>query len=218
LIFFFSISNICATTIQGRLDRFGQLGISPAYPVTLTLNSFDTGTILKTVTTGSDGIYFFEDCPIGSYILKVWPKGPNDNPLNFRVEIEDQPIMDIAPILMHSLNIEFPTEGERIPAGIIIKAKGTHYSLPKDVFAWIVLKLRNENYFPTKRSLYIKPNGLWNSREFSVVEGTIEMLVVLVTKQGDREFRLRAEAYELEPFYPLPRNSHIIARKKITIN
>ena len=215
----FTLSSLtCASALQGKLEKFGPLGNLPASFVTVTLNSRDTGKVIKTEHTDYDGIYYFNECKPGIYMLKIWIKGPYGMPLDFGVSVLDQPLTNIAPILIHSFKFKYPEEGQTFPNGIAITAKGTHYNLPEDAFVWLVLKHRNGNYYLTDRSIEINSDGSWKSRTIYVIEGTMEILAVLVTRKVNNEFRLRIISNNWLHYSKLPTNSCIIAQRKIDVH
>jgi hypothetical protein len=79
--FMCSSSAVCAEAVQGRLERLGPNGISPAPYILVTLKSSQTGKYHKPVQTETNGMYYFDDIAPGDYSLEIWPQGaPPVNP------------------------------------------------------------------------------------------------------------------------------------------
>ncbi len=216
LILFFTNSFLFCNILKVRLEKFGTYGILPASFVNVTLSK-KSGKNLKTELTGSDGIYNFHDIDPGIYVLKIWANGFDNKPVTYEVEVLDESLTDTKPFLIHYFEFEFPKEKERFPRNSNITAKGIYYNFPDDAYVWIVLKCVNENYLlSTKKPIYIKKNGKWESSEILLDRQIKEILAVLVTKTGHGRFR--AFNNYLHEFHQLPQDSFIVAARKIILN
>lgn len=216
LILFFTNSFLFCSILKGRLEKFGTYGILPASFVNVTLSK-KSGQYLKTELTGSDGIYNFHDIEPGIYVLKIWANGFDNKPVTYKIEVLDESLVDTKPFLIHYFEFEFPEEKENFPLNSRITAKGIYCNFPDDVYVWIVLKCVNENYLlSTKKPIYIKKDGKWESGEILLDRPIKEILAVLVTKAGhDELFRFGALDNNQREFHKLPQDSFIVATRKI---
>lgn len=216
-VLFFLKVTVFPEILQGRLDEFGPAGVLPASFIYVTLSTEDKR-YEKTEQTGTDGIYYFEDCPPGTFILKVWVKGSGEKTLDYKVTVEDKEVTDIVPILIHSLRFKYPRSDEELLAGSIISAKGTHYALPQNACVWIVLKDRSQNYIlPTNRQVNIKGNGTWGINRVHIKEGATEIIALLVNRSCASRLRNMTDNNASELFYPLPEGAYNIASRKIDV-
>lgn len=210
-------SLIHSAALQGKLEKFGSLGILSAQFVPVTLNPSGDDTIIRTINTDSDGMFYFDECQPGIYILKVWCRGIDAKPLEFEVTVKDQPVTNINPISIHSLKFKYPKEGQTFPQQVEIKAKGIHYNIPEDDFIWLILKNRNGNYYlPTKYAVKLNTDATWESKPLEIFEGSEEILAVLVTKECNNKFRLLSGSPALNCFAYLPKACYLIAQRKIS--
>lgn len=86
-------------TVRGRVDRKDGYGrIYPAVYVRVTLNNSQRGRSAPAYT-GTDGMFYLHNVPAGSYNLEIWPD-PNQGPLVYTINVSDQGITDIAPIVI----------------------------------------------------------------------------------------------------------------------
>ncbi len=215
LILFFTNSFLFCNILKGRLEKFGTYGILPASFVNVTLSN-KSGKNLKTELTGSDGIYNFHDIEPGIYVLKIWANGFDNKPVTYEVEVSDESLTDTKPFLIHYFEFEFPKEEELFPINSRITAKGIYYNFPDDAHVWIVLKCVNENYLlSTKKPIYIKKDGKWESSEILLDRPIKEILAVLVTKVDHKIFRFRVSNNYLSEFSNLPSDSFIVAARII---
>jgi hypothetical protein len=141
ILLFFSTSIIYSANLQGKFNRFGPLGILPASFVPVTLHPIPDKKVLKTVYSGSDGMYYFNNIVPGDYILKIWVKGFRNKSLNYKVHVFEWEYTNIKPIVIHSLKFEIPQKGSRLIEGTVIKPRGTYYSLPDDVFCGLFYRI-----------------------------------------------------------------------------
>jgi len=81
-------------TVRGKLVRQGQAG---AYPVSgiqvilrLPVGTGGTKTSAPSVT-GTDGMYYFSNIPVGDYIVEVETKPPINQPIHVSVPYTDVP-------------------------------------------------------------------------------------------------------------------------------
>jgi len=217
-IYSMSFSNV----LKGTLEKFGTFGILPASFINVTLCKAN-GEILKTVVTDSDGIYLFSDVGPGVYLLKIWVKGFDYDPLFQTVKIlEDIDVTDVNRILIHKFTFESSKEiafsetsmrflGEENR----LVLRGSHYALPDDINIWPILKCLNGNYLvSTEKPVKINKNGKWTSREIFVDRPVEEILAVLSSKDGDQYFRRQLSSNDRE-FLQLPANSYILAKRRI---
>ena len=86
-----------AQTVRGRLDRQGPSGLRPAPYVRVTLYTPDIGRSSR-VYTGTNGMYYFYNVPLGNYTLEIW--GYGDNPITYSIQVYNQPYTDIQPIVI----------------------------------------------------------------------------------------------------------------------
>jgi hypothetical protein len=218
-VLLFSLSpSLCPATLQGKLIKFGPLGVLPAPFVTVTLSANNNRKLIRTEHSDARGIYFFNGCPAGTYILKIWVRGAGERPLDFKINVSSQPVTNIAPILIHSLLLNYPEEGQPVSANMDISMKGTYYNIPDDAFIWIVLKRRDENfYLATDEPVKLNPGQTWESFPMKMEEGTVEVLAVLVTRKGNHDFRMKSKSDMWSSFSQLPGNSYTLARRKIKL-
>lgn len=201
-----------AIALQGKLEKFGLLGISPADFIPVTLHDSVGGKALKNASSGSDGIYVFDNCQPGTYILKVWPLGPDERSLDFRLSIPDQPVTNIAPILVHAFRLDSPKGGETLPTGMAT-VKGTYYDMPVGAFLWIALKDSGGNYYVPHYPVNIGPGGSW-ACNVQLKSGTREILLVLLTGKAKHALMLLA----VDPYFPhLPPGAQVVSTVKIEV-
>jgi len=214
------------SALTGRLEKFGALGLLPASYINVTLSK-NNGENLKTIITESDGKYCFNDIEPGSYVLKVWVKGLDNDPLTRDVEVlKDKELTDAGQILIHFFIFEFPKE-QVFPSadlmgfikneGYRFRARGSHYALPDDADIWPVFKCKNGNYLlSTEKPVLIKKDGKWISREILIDRPVEEILAVLVAREGDHYFRFLMLSNDRAEFNQLPKNSCILATRRIS--
>jgi len=201
-----------AGALQGKLEKFGLLGISPADFIPVTLHDSVGGKTLQAASSGSDGIYVFDNCQPGTYILKVWPLGPDEKSLDFRITIPDQPVSNIAPILVHAVKIDYPKAGEILKTGMV-KAKGTYYNMPEGVFLWVVLKDASGNYYVPHQPANIGPGGSWTC-DVQVKSGSQEILLVLLTGKARHALMLLAA----NRYFPhLPPGAQVVSQYPLQV-
>lgn len=216
-----------SNVLRGRLEKFGTLGILPASFINVTICK-KNGDSIKTVVTGSDGMYSFSDIEPGIYILKIRVKGFENDPLSHIVKIlEEINVTDAKTIIIHRFTFELPKEQEFpsinsmrfINEGYRFIAQGSHYALPDDVNIWPVLKCKGGNYLlSTEKPVKIYKNGKWISREIWVDRPVEEILAVLVTEGGDHYFRFLISNNDQAEFHQLPARSYILAKRRIIIH
>lgn len=216
-----------SNVLRGRLEKFGALGILPASFINVTICK-KNGDGLKTVVTGSDGMYSFSDMEPGIYILKIWVKGFDYDPLSHKVKIlEEINVTDAKTIIIHHFTFKLPKEQEIISINLMrftneespFIAQGSHYALPDDVNIWPVLKCKSGNYLlSTEKPVKINKDGKWRSREIWVDRPVEEILAVLVTKDGDHYFRYLISNNDRAEFHQLPSKSYILAKRRIIIH
>lgn len=209
-------SFVYAGRVRGKLDRYGPRGITPAPFVPVTLLSRDTDQRLEPVYTGSDGMYCFENVEAGNYILEIWSQGFDNQSFNYEINVLDQTYTDIRPILITSLIFEFPEEGDTLSAGTVIESRGTH-TLSSDVYVWIVLSDSFGNYYLQNPPIHLREDGSWIGRNIHLGSGIIQIHTVLVTDEGDEEFRRKVSNNEWGSFNQLPNGSHILVSRNIII-
>jgi len=209
-------SVVFSNSLRGRLEKFGTLGLLPASFVNITLSK--NGKNLKTMITGSDGAYYFGDIEPGLYILKIWVKGFDREPLTHEAKVlEDQQVTDADRILVHRFIFEFPEE-QVIPSIDLLQliARGSYYALPEDVRIWPILKCKNGNYLiSTEKPVLVGKDGKWKSKIILIDRPVEEIIAVLVTKEGDNYFRFLMLNNNPEEFNQLPENSCILAKRRI---
>ena len=85
-------------TVRGRLNRRDGSGRPyPAVSVRVTLNHAQRGRSASSYT-GTDGIFYLQNVPAGTYNLEIWPNP--DQPIVYTITVSDQGITDIAPIVI----------------------------------------------------------------------------------------------------------------------
>jgi hypothetical protein len=99
LVVFIATASVYAGTVRGRLDRRDAYGrVYPAAYVVVTLYNQQIGRS-SPVYSGNDGMYYLYNVPPGPYLLEIWIY-PNQEPLRYGIQVYDQPLTDIAPILL----------------------------------------------------------------------------------------------------------------------
>lgn len=84
------------STIRGKIERKGDQKIYAASRVRVTLAPQEKPTSRITVYTGSDGMYYFHNVSMGTYILEVWSaEGKAIRKYSIKA---DRQYVDIAPI------------------------------------------------------------------------------------------------------------------------
>ena len=220
LILLFINSFVMSNVLKGRLEKFGTYGILPASFVNVTLSK-KSGQNLKTELTGSDGMYSFYNVAPGPYLLKIWAKGFDSKPISHEVEVLDEPITQAPLILTHLLKFENSEKKRRISLAFSknIWPKGIHYNLPDDAMVWIILKCKNDNFLiNTRRLIYIKENGEWESDNIPLDRPIKEIIALLVTKTGNSRLRLMISNKSWYEFSQLPKDSYILATRKIIVD
>jgi hypothetical protein len=210
-------SAVYGATLQGRLDRFGLYGISPASFVPVSLCSDVDEKILRTVSSGSDGMYYFNNVKPGDYILKVWVKGFMKKPLKYKIHSSDQEYVNIKPIVIHSLKFDIPREGQLIIEGSIIKPRGTHYSLPADAFLWVVISDSLNNFYLRDNPVVVHKDGTWTTDSLSIGRYLTKIHVVIVTEEGNKKFKEKVSKRERGGFKDFPEGSCVIASRNIKV-
>ncbi len=217
-LLFLSTSIIYSATLQGKLNRFGSNGILPASFVSVTLHSIPDKKILRTVNSGSDGMYYFNNIVPGDYILKIWVRGFRNKSLNYKVHVFEREYTNIKPIVIHSLEFEIPQKGSRLIEGTVIKPQGTHYSLPEDAFLWIVLSDSLNNYFLRDLPVFVHEDGSWTSNTVSIGRNITKIHAVMLTREGNKIFQEKVEKKERQGFKDFPEGSYIIASQDIKVH
>jgi|GEM_PF-1866076 hypothetical protein len=88
-----------ASTVRGRLDRRDGYGrLYPAVYVPVTLYNDGNGRSAPAYT-GPDGMYYLYNVPPGTYSLEIWAY-PNQRPIVYTIYVYNQPLTDIAAILI----------------------------------------------------------------------------------------------------------------------
>jgi hypothetical protein len=228
VLFLTCLVSLCVCSIsfgnvlKGRLEKFGTYGILPGSYISVTLSK-ENGESLMTTVTDPDGKYIFDGVKPGVYVLRIWVKGFDLDPLSHSIKVlEDVDVTDADTILIHKFTFELPKEQacsealmKFLSEKIRFVAQGSHYALPENVNIWPVLKCLNGNYLiSTEKPVRINKNGKWTSREIIVDRPVEEILAVLVTEKGDNDFRWRISSDDRE-FQHLPENSYILAKRKI---
>lgn len=99
ILFLFSAFTY-AGTVRGRLDRRDGYGrIFPAVYVRVTLSNERQGRSAPAYT-GTDGMFYLYNVPPGSYYLEIWPYPNQQQPIVYTIYVSDQPVTDIAPIVI----------------------------------------------------------------------------------------------------------------------
>jgi len=217
ILLLFVTSVVYSATLQGRLDRFGPNGILPASFVPVSIYSDIDEKILGTVSSGSDGMYYFNHVKPGDYILKVWVKGFRKKSLNYKVHISDQEYINIKPIVIHSLKFDIPQKGGRFIEGIVIKPRGTHYSLPADAFLWVVLSDSLNNFYLRDNPVVVHKDGTWTTDSISIGRYLTKIHVVIVTEDGNKKFKEKVSKKERGGFKDFPEGSYVIASRNIKV-
>jgi hypothetical protein len=99
LIVFVTTASAYAGTVRGRLDR--QDGYGRAYPavyVGVTLYNPQLGRSAPSYSD-NDGMYYLYNVPPGEYLLEIWVY-PGRDPMVFKIQVSNQPVTDISPILI----------------------------------------------------------------------------------------------------------------------
>lgn len=217
IINFIFISSLAyATTVRGRLDRFGLLGIAPASDIQVTLYSRVTKESLGPSSTGSDGMYYFHNVTPGVYVIEIGFQGFNHEPLKYEVEALDQEYTNISPILINWLKFVYPEEGGCFNTGSVIKTKGTHL-FPTNAPIWIVLSDSSGNLFLQNFPIRLKANGLWTSKNVHLCDGKIKIHAVLVTEEGDEVFKEKVMNMRWVKIDSLPAKSLILTSREIEV-
>jgi len=217
IINFIFISSLSyATTVRGRLDRFGLLGIAPASDIQVTLYSRVAEESSVPSSTGSDGMYYFHDVTPGVYVIEIWVQGFNHEPLKYEVEALDQEYTNISPILINWLKFVYPKKDSRFKPGSVIKTKGIHL-FPTNAHIWIVLSDSSGNLFLQNFPIRLKANGLWASKNVYLCDGKIKIHAVLVTKEGDEVFKEKVTNKKWVEIDSLPAESLILTNRKIEV-
>ena len=214
--FIFISSLAYATTVRGRLDRFGLLGIAPASDVQVTLYSKVTKESLEPASTDSDGMYYFRNVTPGVHVIEIWIQGFNHEPLKYEVGALDEEYTDISPILINWLKFVYPKEGKSFKTGSVIKTKGIHL-FPTNAPIWIVLSDSSGNLFLQNFPIRLKTNGLWASKNVHLCDGKIKIHAVLVTKEGDEVFKEKVVNKKWVEIDSLPVESCILTSRKIEV-
>jgi|GEM_PF-785078 len=217
LLFFFT-SIVYSATLQGKLNRFGSHGILPASFVPVTLHSIPDKKILRTVISGSDGMYYFNNIVPGDYILKIWVMGFRNKSLNYKVHVFEQEYTNIKPIVIHSLEFEIPQKGSRFIEGTVIRPRGTHYSLPDDALLWIVLSDSLNNYYLRDLPVFVHEDGTWTSKSVTIGRNITKIHAVMVTQEGNKIFQEKVEKKERQGFKDFPEDSYIVASQDIKVH
>lgn len=85
------------TIVRGALFRRGPSGFDPAPYVKVTFYSPSIGRSSPTYT-GTNGMYYFYNVPLGNYTLEIW--GYGDNPITYSIQVYNQPYTDIQSIVI----------------------------------------------------------------------------------------------------------------------
>jgi hypothetical protein len=218
ILFLFSTSIVYSANLQGKLNRFGPHGILPASFVPVTLHTIPDKKILRTVNSGSDGMYYFNHIVPGDYILRIWVKNFRNESLNYTVRVLEQEYTNIKPIVIHFLEFEIPKKGSRLIEGTVIKPRGSHYALPDDAFLWIVLSDSLNNYFLRDLPVFVDKDGSWTSNTVSIGRNITGIHAVMLTREGNKIFQKKVEKKEWQGFKDLPGGSYIIASQDIKVH
>lgn len=220
VILFTITSSGYSASLEGRIEQFGPLGIVAAPFLPLTLYSETKSQNIKTVNSGSDGRYYFADIKPGDYILKIWVMGFNKNSIDYRVHLLNQESTLIEPKIIHFIQFNIIPPGNVYMSTTLLRAEGTHYSLPDDTFLWVLLSDKKNNfYFCDDDPVVIKKNGTWKKlKSFQASSNDITKInVVIVTKEANDIFKERSRS-ELPYWYgKLPKGTFILASQDIKV-
>lgn len=216
---FFITSSVYSATLQGRLDKFGPLGIVPAPFISVTLYS-EINNQNITVNSGSNGMYYFDDIEPGNYILKIWVKGFRNDSINYEICVLNQKTTIIEPKVIHSIQFDIPEEGKIFLVRTYFIARGTHYSLPENTFLWALFSdLSNNFYFCNDHPIVINKNGTWKTRKsFLTQEYITKINIVIVTPEANKIFKAMSRLRPADRIRSLPKDSFILTSQDIKVH
>jgi hypothetical protein len=222
VILLFCVSSAAnASTIEGKLERFGKYGILPASFVSITLCSDIDKKNLQTVISDSKGMYYFGNIEAGTYILKVWVNGFKEKALNYKIGVTNNKDLSIKPILIHSLRFDRPEENARIKVGTyIIQPGGIYYSITNNTSLWIAFSSKYNDLYFSDNPVTLHKDGTWTAETiFSYPKNITQINVIMITEEESKKLQKKAsEDSNFPKIKDIPKNSYrIIASRKIQI-
>ena len=203
------------STLQGKLEYFGENGLGPASFIAVTLHPKASQRNPQTANSGSDGMYYFKDVQPGDYILKVWVNGFEEKSIDYEIRVPNQEEINIKKIVTHSLKFEKPGKGSRIIEGTIIKPRGTYYSISANASLWIAFSDLYNNLYFSDNPVVLHKDGTWTTTDsiFIYPSNATKISVVMITEEESKKFKKKvSEGREniWPKFTDIPINSYFI--------
>lgn len=180
------------STLQGKLEYFGERGLGPAPFIAVTLNPKASQRNPQTENSGSDGMYYFYNVEPGDYVLKIWRSGFDNKSINYKIHVPDKEHVNIKKIVIHSLKFKIPKKGKKFYLGTKIKPSGTYYSIPDNV-SWIAFSDKYNNLYFSDNPVILQKDGKWTTNSIdNYPRNSTQINVVMITEEESKKLQKKS--------------------------